>query len=241
MKCLPFTLALSLLCIDLGAQSNFTALKVSDKTEYVSTSFNPNFGEDQDFSIEFKVRTNGWTSDPSLVSDKDWESGNNTGFNIALGTGGSSIDVNVGDGTRRADLLGGTIVTDQWHHVLAVFDRDASLSMYIDGIFVQQEDMSTINNINSPYNLNIGQDGTGSYGSGTTAEISDVRIWNRVIATNEVSYCRSDLLANWKLDEIKMIEGLLFISMLPLHSDNLERQLALFCVGIERLNEIFGV
>ena len=46
---------------------------------------------------------------------------------------------------------------------------------------------------------------------------------------------------NWKLDEIKMIEGLLFISMLPLHSDNLERQLALFCVGIERLNEIFGV
>ena len=46
---------------------------------------------------------------------------------------------------------------------------------------------------------------------------------------------------NWKLDEIKMIEGLLFISMLPLHSDNLERQLALFCIGIERLNEIFGV
>ena len=46
---------------------------------------------------------------------------------------------------------------------------------------------------------------------------------------------------NWKLDEIKMIEGLLFISMLPLHSDNFERQLALFCIGIERLNEIFGV
>jgi len=45
---------------------------------------------------------------------------------------------------------------------------------------------------------------------------------------------------NWKLDEIKMIEGLLFISMLPLHSDNPERQLAFFCIGIERLNEIFG-
>tara|TARA_B100000029_G_scaffold167328_1_gene163508 strand:- start:3388 stop:5025 length:1638 start_codon:yes stop_codon:yes gene_type:complete len=44
----------------------------------------------------------------------------------------------------------------------------------------------------------------------------------------------------WKLDDIKMIEGLLFISMLPLHSDNLERQLVFFCIGIERLNEIFG-
>jgi len=45
---------------------------------------------------------------------------------------------------------------------------------------------------------------------------------------------------NWNLDEIKMIEGLLFISMLPLHSDNLERQLAFFSIGLERLNEIFG-
>ena len=44
----------------------------------------------------------------------------------------------------------------------------------------------------------------------------------------------------WNLDEIKMIEGLLFISMLPLHKDNLERQLAFFSIGIERLNEIFG-
>jgi hypothetical protein len=37
-----------------------------------------------------------------------------------------------------------------------------------------------------------------------------------------------------------MIEGLLFISMLPLHKDDLERQLALYSIGIQRLNEIFG-
>ena len=44
----------------------------------------------------------------------------------------------------------------------------------------------------------------------------------------------------WNIDEIKMIEGLLFISMLPLHEDNLERQLAFFTIGIKRLNEILG-
>tara|TARA_B100000029_G_scaffold430828_1_gene442038 strand:+ start:1611 stop:3251 length:1641 start_codon:yes stop_codon:yes gene_type:complete len=44
----------------------------------------------------------------------------------------------------------------------------------------------------------------------------------------------------WNLDEIKMIEGLLFISMLPLHEDNFERQLAFFAIGIKRLNEILG-
>ena len=44
----------------------------------------------------------------------------------------------------------------------------------------------------------------------------------------------------WNLEEIKIIEGLLFISMLPLHEDNFERQLAFFAIGIKRLNEIFG-
>ena len=39
------------------------------------------------------------------------------------------------------------------------------------------------------------------------------------------------------LDEIKIIEGLLFISMLPLHKDHFERQLALYSIGIQRLNE----
>jgi len=61
---------------------------------------------------------------------------------------------------------------------------------------------------------------------------------NHQLLSTELDY---NIEKNWKLDEIKMIEGLLFISMLPLHSDNLERQLAFFCVGIERLNEIFGV
>ena len=41
----------------------------------------------------------------------------------------------------------------------------------------------------------------------------------------------------WNLDEIKIIEGLLFISMLPLHKDHFERQLALYSIGIQRLNE----
>ena len=61
---------------------------------------------------------------------------------------------------------------------------------------------------------------------------------------NYVSICNeldNNIKKYWNLDEIKMIEGLLFISMLPLHRDNVERQLAFFCVGIERLNEILGV
>ena len=50
----------------------------------------------------------------------------------------------------------------------------------------------------------------------------------------------SQIKQRWNLDEIKMIEGLLFISMLPLHRDDLERQFALYSIGIQRLNEILG-
>ena len=44
--------------------------------------------------------------------------------------------------------------------------------------------------------------------------------------------------SKWNLDEIKLIEGLLFISMLPLHKDHFERQLAFYSIGIQRLNEV---
>ena len=47
--------------------------------------------------------------------------------------------------------------------------------------------------------------------------------------------------SKWNLNEIKLIEGLLFISMLPLHRDHFERQLAFYSIGIQRLNEVLDV
>lgn len=46
---------------------------------------------------------------------------------------------------------------------------------------------------------------------------------------------------HWDLNKIKLIEGLLFISMLPLHHENFEKQLAFYAVGIERLNELINL
>ncbi len=44
--------------------------------------------------------------------------------------------------------------------------------------------------------------------------------------------------ANYNLMHIKLIEGLLFISMLPLHQDYPQRQMMMFLTGIVRLNEV---
>jgi len=43
---------------------------------------------------------------------------------------------------------------------------------------------------------------------------------------------------NWNLNDVKLIEGLLFISMLPLHQNDFKKQLAFYSVGIQRLNEV---
>lgn len=67
---------------------------------------------------------------------------------------------------------------------------------------------------------------------------------NYSIATNENYNLVKDVFDsfvvkyNFKLDEIKLIETSLFISMLPLHSDNFKRQLILYVTGIIKLNEL---
>ena len=192
--------------------NNFNAIKFASAADFVSTNWNPSFGSDQDFSIEFSIKSDSWSSDPSIISDKNWASGGNPGFNIALGGNGTGIDVNIGDGSNRADLLSGTINDGEWHHVLVVFDRDANLSMYIDGVLTEETDMSGVGNIDSPFNFNLGQDGTGAYSAAATCELTKIRVWNRVVAYSEVeslrykdvddaSALKVDLLHNYEMNE----------------------------------------
>ncbi len=44
--------------------------------------------------------------------------------------------------------------------------------------------------------------------------------------------------AGYNLSEIKFIEGILFVSMIPLHADQPQRQKAMYCRGIELLNDV---
>jgi len=44
----------------------------------------------------------------------------------------------------------------------------------------------------------------------------------------------------FQIQDIKLIEGLLFLSMLPLHSDRSDRQLAMFIQAMTILNEVFS-
>jgi len=64
-------------------------------------------------------------------------------------------------------------------------------------------------------------------------------IYNDEIHKDISSYFDIKLLDNWyNLIKIKLIESLLFLSMIPLHSDSFERQKAMYLTSVMKLNDI---
>ncbi len=68
----------------------------------------------------------------------------------------------------------------------------------------------------------------------------------KIINTNDYSMLEKffDEIAiknNYDLSQIKFIEGLLFLSMIPIHKENFQRQIVFFCKAIEILNECINI
>ncbi|SHE50816.1 LamG-like jellyroll fold domain-containing protein [Chryseobacterium vrystaatense] len=171
-----------------------------------------NFGATQDFTIEFWVKPNAaYSSDPVMISNKNWASGSNKGFVIA-GSSGQNFKMNIGDGTNRIDLTGGKAETGKWKHIAVSFDRDGLVTLYEDGVPVTFAKMNTIGNIDSGLPLTINQDGTNVYGLNLAASYKDIRIWKSALPANViVNWANQDitsshpyyaqLLADWKCGE----------------------------------------
>jgi len=171
-----------------------------------------NFGANQDFTIEFWVKPNAnYSSDPVMISNKNWANGTNKGFVIS-GYSGQTFKMNIGDGSDRLDLVGGKLNTNEWKHIAVSFDRDGLATMYDNGVPVTVEKMNLIGDINSNLPLTINQDGTNTYGQNLSASYKDVRIWNTALsnetivqwASQEVTSLHpnySQLLANYKMNE----------------------------------------
>ncbi|MDR6921431.1 LamG-like jellyroll fold domain-containing protein [Chryseobacterium sp. 2987] len=171
-----------------------------------------NFGTSQDFTIEFWVKPNAaYSSDPVMISNKNWANGKNKGVVIS-GYSGQTFKMNIGDGTNRIDLVGGKAETGKWKHIAVSFDRDGLVTLYEDGVPVTFAKMNTIGNIDSGLPLTLNQDGTNTYDPKLAASYKDVRIWKSALP-NEViaNWANQDitpahpfyaqLLANWKCAE----------------------------------------
>jgi alkaline phosphatase D len=158
------------------------------------------FGTSTDFSVSFWVKFSNFVFDPPFIGNKDWLSGQFQGWMIATGTDGR-LQWNYGGapGQRKDyDGPGGTLSDGQWHHVAVTFLRAGEVVTYLDGIAVDERDVSiSLNDVSTPAGLalNLGQDGTGRYTDGNSVEINDlmmddVGIWRRVLTATEVTLIR---------------------------------------------------
>lgn len=154
------------------------------------------FGEASDFTVAFWVKVDSLSGDPSLVANKNWGSGNNTGWTI-----GTQIDGRIewnyrrtgADGLTRKDLdlvqRGNLLNNGQWAHVVVVWNIDGNAVTYYNGERVDSRPIApgtgTLQDPN--LSLNIGQDGTGAYGDAdVNALLDDVAIWTRSLTDEEV-------------------------------------------------------
>ena len=170
-----------------------------------------NFGSNQDFSIECRVKTS-TAADVAIVGNKDWDSGGNKGFVLSFRfASGPEWKINIGDGSNRIDMdTGGEIADNEWHHLAATFDRDGQLSMYEDGVLISSVDMSTIGDIDNGAPFRIGADINEEYDY--TGAIEEVRLWKGVIPASNINdwQCSNlddthpsynDLIGYWPLNE----------------------------------------
>lgn len=189
-------------CPDAGKDGVVGQAVQFDSGDYVYVPHNTlfDFGANRDFTVMLWVKSSSWSGDPAIVSNKNWNWGNNKGFVLAAMSDGR-WKMNIGDGSDRVDLTGGVINDDNWHHLAATFDRDGEVIIYQDGAQVASSSMSAIGDIDTNYSIAIAQDGTLNYSYGFTGFIDEVRIFPQVLPFDEVVRIAGIPVVDMNLDE----------------------------------------
>jgi hypothetical protein len=180
----------------IGQALNYSSKKDGTSFNYVKIGGSPIDLGTTDFSVSFWAKIAGWEGDPSFISNKDWNSGGNKGFVVATG-GDGRIQWNIADAARVRkdyDSPGGKFNDGAWHHVVVTFARDGQGVTYFDGAELNRTAITGLANVGAPanLNLNVGQDGTGTYTDGggvgiADGNIDDMAVWTRALGASEVT------------------------------------------------------
>jgi len=104
-----------------------------------------NFGTSTDFSVSFWYRTSaGQARDPVIISNKNWGSRNNPGWQVeaAAENGVGDLGLQVGDGSAQVYSSSVDLNFDQWYFVAANFKRGQTMALYVDGVKKSSTDIS---------------------------------------------------------------------------------------------------
>ncbi len=144
------------------------------------------------FTIEMWVKAGVNSSDPSIMGDKNWDSGGLPGYTLTRS--GSSWKINIANNkSERYDIGSGKSIEDgNWHHLAVTFDKTKVCMVYQDGEKVAESALTYKDgdNMASPYDyLCLAQDGTQKYSGGApnwAGSFNEVRVWTDVLSAETI-------------------------------------------------------
>ncbi|MEK3888359.1 LamG-like jellyroll fold domain-containing protein [Bacillus sp. FSL K6-3431] len=166
------------------------AIKFKSPGQYVDLGNRDEFrfGESTDFSVAFWIKSDGIKGDPSIISNKSWNSGSNTGWILAANGSGELIWNYKTSGSERLDYHMPNVADNLWHHIVVTHDRkNGSARFYKDGSLIKTVDISGMKGtLDSSFTTKIGQDGTGKYSSTLNAQVDELQMYRNVLSESEV-------------------------------------------------------
>ncbi|BFT71110.1 alkaline phosphatase family protein [Paenibacillus sp. P36] len=163
---------------------------------------NLQFGTNTSFTLAFWIKSPGVSSDPPVISNKNWDSGSSVGYVLAL-MPNNSLKWNYNtQGGSRMDAEIPNVANGKWHHIVVSHDRATGrVDFYKDGLPVDiavkagalyQGITNSMNiagrtgTIDAGLNTMIGNDGTGAYGVDTfQMQVDEMQIINRAVTEQE--------------------------------------------------------
>ena len=149
--------------------------------------FKPGTGS---YTFAFWINTSAITSDPCIISNKNWDSGVNLGFTITIRSSG--VSMNIGSGSARQDCTAAlpTDYTEGWMHVLAFIDTtNNKIGVCLDfGTIITADIPEALQGISldTNYVTNIGQDGRGTYNVSLPATVDELMIFDGAFDQTDV-------------------------------------------------------
>jgi hypothetical protein len=149
------------------------------------------FGADTDFTLSFWFKANaGWSSDPGIISNKNWNSGANQGWIVAGENNGNDWQWNLKGSllTRRDfDPSAANISGTAWRLITVTHDRDGEAVFYHDGTEIGRSVIAGAGDVDTAFPVRIGRDGNNAFPWATPAFIDDLKVWRRVLTPDEVA------------------------------------------------------
>ena len=135
------------------------------------------------------------SGDPPLISNKNWESGQNPGFALLAnynGPSGNTLYLNIGDGANRDDIGGLDYYPDsRWRFVAFTAEYGGNAVLYLGddagNLAFVSDSIADLGSLETGLNWFLGQDGTGAYSKTlNNVKIDELRLWSRPLSTDEI-------------------------------------------------------